>query len=192
MKKPNDFENVQAYGEFTPIELGGHYLKIMSIKEVQSSTGKPMIKIAVDTAPNDIQPNYYKKIFDADDRQDKKWPSGAVVNQLIYDNEGNTNRGFKTFITAVEKSNLGFTVQWGDGFADCFKGKYVGGVFGREEYISQKDGQPKFATKCMQFRSIEAITDGVDAPPDKLLPSTQNIMSQEGGFMDLDDNDCPF
>jgi hypothetical protein len=192
MNKPNDFENVQGYEEFVPLELGGHYLKIVSVKEVQSSTGKAMIKIAIDTASTDAQPGYYQKIFDADKRPDKKWPNGAVVNQLIYDNDGNTNRGFKTFITAVEKSNPGFAVQWGDDFAKCFKGRFVGGVFGREEYISQKDGQPKFATKCMQFRSFDAIAEGVEIPKDKLLPATQNIMSQEGGFLDLSDDDLPF
>jgi len=130
MNKPNDFENVQGYEEFVPLELGGHYLKIVSVKEVQSSTGKAMIKIAIDTASTDAQPGYYQKIFDADKRPDKKWPNGAVVNQLIYDNDGNTNRGFKTFITAVEKSNPGFAVQWGDDFAKCFKAQY--GVLPKE------------------------------------------------------------
>lgn len=192
MKKPNDFETAREYGEYVPLELGGHYLKIVSVKETTSSTGKAMIKVAVDTAAADSQPGYFKKLFDADERVDKKWPNGAVVNQLVYDNDGNTNKGFKTFISAVEKSNPGFVVQWDEGFEKCFKGMFIGGVFGREEYISQKDGKPKFATKCMQFRSFEAITDGVEVPKDKLLPSTQNTMSQEGGFGDLDDADCPF
>lgn len=192
MNKPNDFENVQGYGEFVPIELGGHFCRILKVEETTSSTGKDMIKIAIDTAPDDKQPGYYKKIFEADTRLDKKWPSGAVINQLVYDSDGNTNRGFKTFITAVEKSNPGFTVQWGDGFSGCFKNKLIGGVFGREEYISQRDGKTRFATKCVQFRSIEAISEGVEAPADKLLPEHQNIMQNEGGFADLDDDDLPF
>ena len=39
MIKPNDFDNTLAYGEFTPLELGGHICKIMSVEERTSSTG---------------------------------------------------------------------------------------------------------------------------------------------------------
>ena len=28
MRKPNNYENTQAQGEFIPVELGGHYLII--------------------------------------------------------------------------------------------------------------------------------------------------------------------
>ena len=45
---------------------------------------------------------------------------------------------------------------------------------------------------CVQFRSIEAISEGVEAPADKLLPEHQNVMRDEGGFADLDDDDLPF
>ena len=43
MKKPNNFENTQAQGEFTPVELGGHYLTIKDVTEMQSKNGKDMI-----------------------------------------------------------------------------------------------------------------------------------------------------
>ena len=33
MRKPNNFENVQAQGEFTPVELGGHKLIIKQVEE---------------------------------------------------------------------------------------------------------------------------------------------------------------
>ena len=42
MRKPNNFENVQAQGEFTPIELGGHKLIIKQVEERMSKTNKPM------------------------------------------------------------------------------------------------------------------------------------------------------
>ena len=31
MKKPNNYENTQAQGEFTPVELGGHTLVIKQV-----------------------------------------------------------------------------------------------------------------------------------------------------------------
>ena len=33
MRKPNNYENTQAQGEFIPVELGGHYLIIKEVLE---------------------------------------------------------------------------------------------------------------------------------------------------------------
>lgn len=188
MLKPNDYDRVSAYGEFTPLELGGHICQIMSVEETTSSTGKDMLLISLDTAPQDKQPGYYMAQWKNDDRQDKKW--GCRVFQLVLDKDGNTSRGFKTFITAVEKSNPGFQVQWGDSFAACFKNRLIGGVFGREQY-QNNSGELKWATKCFQFRSVEAIQKGVDVPEDRYLNSQKPI--QQTGFSELpDDGDLPF
>lgn len=170
MIKPNDYDKVQAYGEFTPLKLGGHICKIMQVKETQSRAGKDMLEISIDIAEGE-QKDYFAQSYKADTRENKKW--GCVVYQLVKDNDGNTSRGFKSFITAVENSNSGFKVMWGDKFAACFKGKLIGGVFGREEYLNANN-EKKFATKCVQFRSLEAIRNGVDIPEDKLLPESQS------------------
>lgn len=167
MQRPNDYDNVQPYGEFTPLKLGGHICKIMQVKETKSKAGRDMLEISLDIAEGD-QKDYFANLYRTDTRENKKW--GCVVYQLTRDNDGNTSRGFKTFITSVENSNPGFKAVWGDKFAACFKGKLIGGVFGREQYL--KDGEKKFATKCVQFRSVESIRAGVEVPEDKLLPDT--------------------
>ncbi|QHQ61368.1 hypothetical protein Ana3638_11775 [Anaerocolumna sedimenticola] len=170
MQKPNDYDNVQAYGEFTPLKLGGHICKIMQVKETKSAKGKNMLEISLDIAEGD-QKDYFAQQYKTDTRENKKW--GCTVYQLINDANGNTGRGFKSFITAAENSNPGFKVTWGDKFASCFKGKLIGGVFGREQYLNNQQ-EKKFATKCMQFRSVEVIRNGVDTPEDKLLPESQD------------------
>lgn len=194
MQKPNNYDQVQGFGDFTPLELGGHILVIKQVEEVKSTTGKDMIKISLDTDVSDKQPKYFEKLYRDDIRPNKKW--GCIVYQLVEDNEGNTNRGFKTFITSVEKSNPGFKVVWGDGFANCFKGKLVGGVFGREEYINSQ-GEKKMATKCFYFRSVDTIKAGVEVPEDRLLPeSNAGTPSPAGdGFMNIPDgltDELPF
>lgn len=189
MQKPSDYDNVQAYGEFTPLKLGGHICKIMQVKETVSKTGKDMLEISLDIAEGE-QKDYFAQSYKADTRENKKW--GCVVYQLVKDNEGNTNRGFKSFITSVENSNSGFKVAWGNNFSACFKGKLIGGVFGREQYINTYN-ETKFATKCVQFRSIEAIRNGVEIPEDKLLSSSQSNTYGHGytpspvgdGFMNI-------
>ena len=38
--KPAGYDEVQAGGDFTPIELGGHKLVIKKLEEVTTSTGR--------------------------------------------------------------------------------------------------------------------------------------------------------
>ena len=192
MQKPQRYDNTQAFAGFTPIEVGGHICVVKKVEECKSSTGKDMIKIYLDTHSSDKQPGYYAESWNNDKRDKKRW--GCIVNQLVLDKDGNTSRGFKTFIEMVEKSNNGFQVQWGDKFCNCFVGRLVGGIFGREQYYNAY-GEEKFATKCTGFRTVEDVREGrVEAPKDKLLnPGANNSTST--GFDDItpiDDGDMPF
>lgn len=166
LNKPNDYEAVQSYGEFKDITPGGHIMRIMGVEVVKSSTGKEMLKISLDTASDDSQPDYFADKYRRDTRTEKKW--GCIMYQLVYDEKGATNRGFKTFITSVEESNPGFAVVWGDGFEACFKKRRVGAIFREEEY-EKNDGTIGKSTKPFAFRSVETIKAGVEIPEPKLL-----------------------
>lgn len=199
MIKPQDFDQTQAYTGFTPLAAGGHICKIVNVEETKSKQGgKAMIVISIDTDKSDVQPSYFQEQYKNNNKIGKKWSNNAVTRQLVFDADGNTNKGFKTFILAVEKSNNGFKVAWGDGFAACFKNKLVGGVFGREEYMNDNTGECKFATKFQSFRTIEDIKSGVEVPKDKLLNpgSSSNISFNAGDFGEditpVDDGDMPF
>ena len=191
MQKPQDFEKVQAFGGFTPIEVGGHICVIKKVEEVTSKTGKAMIRISLDTDKTDSQPNYYMDSWNNDNRPTKRW--GCIVNQLVFDKDNNTSRGFKTFVEMVEQSNNGFKVQWGDNFVNCFIGRLVGGVFGREEYLNNY-GESKFATKCTGFRSVQDVKEGkVEAPKDKLLNSNGSPAANNwSDVTPVDDGNIPF
>ena len=190
MKKPSDWENVTAYGSYEALELGGHICKIMQVEETKSKNGKDMITISLDIAEGK-QAGYYAREYKTNDRENKKW--GCVVYQLLEDNDGNTNKGFKTFIDAVKRSNPKFdeTILWSDEFCTYLKNKLVGGVFGREQYLNRY-GEKKFSTKCMQFRDVEAIRKGVEVPEDKLLRTVeQNNWLNDFASVGNDD-DLPF
>lgn len=177
MQKPKNYDNTQGYNEFEPLELGGHICKIMGVKEQKSRTGKDMIVISLDIAEG-AQKDYFSEMYRKDNRpiDQKRW--GCVVYQLIEDGEGNTNKGFKTFISAVAKSNRDFDENaiWDEKFCEYFKGKLVGGVFGREQYRNQQ-GALKWSTKCTMFRDVDTIKNGVPIPEDKYLPDAQPGMS---------------
>lgn len=157
MEMPKNYNETQAAGEYTPIELGGHYLVIKQVEETMSKTGSPMVKISFDTADNDKQPHFFADQFRNDIRPDKKWPVGGVTYMLTEDQDGNCSRNFKGFTTSVENSNPGFSVQWGNGFAACFKNKLVGGIF-REE-LGIYNGKETHQRKLQWFCSNEKVAD---------------------------------
>ena len=179
--KPNDYEAVQSYGEFKDITPGGHIMRIMGVEVVTSKTGKEMLKISLDTASDDTQPAFFADKYRRDTRTEKKW--GCVMYQLVYDDQGATNRGFKTFITSVEESNPGFTVAWGASFEACLKNKRVGAIFREEEY-EKTDGSVGRSTKPFAFRSVETIKDGVEIPKPNLLdkPAYPTSSYGNGGY----------
>ena len=154
MNKPNNFDNTQAGGDFTPIELGGHHAVIMSVKEQKSSTGKDMIVVALDFAKNDKQPGYFKDQFDRDTRDDKKWPFQGVQYIVTEDTDGKCSRSFKGFITSFERSN-NVTTNWGDKFVDQFKGKKSKrNTMGRSNSVAGSDGFARMP-KLMRHRSLQ-------------------------------------
>ena len=40
MRKPNNFDNTKAQGDFTPVELGGHIMVIKDVTEMKSKNGR--------------------------------------------------------------------------------------------------------------------------------------------------------
>lgn len=188
MIRPKNWENVQAFEEYEPLDLGGHICKIMKVEETKSQkTQKDMLIVYLDIAEGE-QKNYYANQYKADTRPDKKW--GCRVFQLTEDADGNTSRGFKTFISAVEKSNPGFDSNaiWDEQFAEYFKDKLIGGVFGREQYLAA-DGKLKWSTKCRAFRDIDTIKKGVAIPEDKYLNGAAPQSDPFAAFPAENDND---
>lgn len=195
MNKPKNWEDVQAFGEFEPLELGGHICKIMQVEETKSRNNRDMLVISLDIAEGP-QKGYYAEQYKKDFRPEKKW--GCVVYQLTEDEHGNGSRGFKTFMNAVKDSNPGFNEEqiWGDkDLNPFFKGKLVGGVFGREQY-KNSEGKLKWSTKCVQFKSVDDIKKGVEIPADKYLEETKKPAA---GFhlddfeeIDSDESELPF
>lgn len=185
-EKPQGYDEVEAGGgEYTPIELGGHKLIIKKIEEVQASNGNKYLKVSFDTAQDDKQPAYYAEAWKNDTRDNKKW--GGVANLFPTDKEGKTSKTFKGFCTSIEKSN-GTKIQWGAGFEASIVGKYIGGIFGEEEYVNG-NGDIKTARKLFWWRSTDSIADAK-------IPDKRTVdRPADDGFMEIPANaadDLPF
>ena len=188
MEKPKFYDEAQVLGEFTPINLGGHKLVIMKVEEGTANNGNQYLKISFDTAKDDVQPNYYSNAYKNNTMDNKKW--SGVTTVFPTDRDGKTSKSFKTFCTAVEHSNSGFNMVWGDQFCNALKGKAVGGVFGEEEYVGN-DGTIKTARKLFWFRGIDKVMDAE-------IPAKRTVEPQPAsndGFMNIPDsidNELPF
>lgn len=175
IKKPSNYDNIEVMEfDYTPIELGGHKGTIMKAEEYTSpQSGKTSLKVSVDTAKDDKQPEYFAEQYRNDTRIDKRW-SNLSIKYISLGEEENQVKMLKAFITAYENSN-GCTFDWNKDW-EQLKGKKIGLIFGMEEYENQ-DGELKTINKLREFRSIDKI-DSIKIPKVKLL---------DGSYVTYDD-----
>ena len=193
-KKPKDYENVRV-GDFRILPADGYICKILKAEETQSRTGKPMLKVAFDIDQGDYA-GYFREQFDgrkaaSDEPSEVKWPFNGTKWILLYNNEGATNRDFKSFCTALEDSG---TDVWKNDTFDtaALKGAKLGIIFRREEheYMNVRS----WRTTPWGFRSVKAIESGsFKVPEDKALPGSIG----GSGFEEVDnfsalEEDLPF
>lgn len=187
MNKPQGYDEAQSYtGDFEQLELGGHICQIVGVKlEYTPNTNAEVLILALDIAEGE-QKGYYQKLFDEAKKKDNNAKWKCTYRQFT---QGNSTPYFKGMIENIEKSNEGYNFA-GTGFNEqTLVGKFVGGVFGREQYEAQ-DGKLKFATKCVQLRTTEAIRNGVEVPVDKLLQKQDDYFSTDS--VTNSDSDLPF
>jgi len=189
MKQFNGYKDAPAFdGEYETLQLGGHSLIIKGPKIEKYSWGEVLI-LAIDIAEGEHK-GFYQRQYDRKktENPDYKWP--GTYRQNIPNDDGtdadNKRKGFfKGMISAIEKSNPGYTWNWDE---NSLTGKKVGGVFGQEEFLD-RDGNVRLATKCFNLRSLDAVRKGIDAPELKKLKSEQAKPAQ---FKPDDDTSLPF
>ena len=198
MQKPNNYENTQTGGDFTPVELGGHFGVIKNVSERTDKNGDPMIVVSIDFDKKDAQPGYFTDMFKKDVRPDKKYPNQAT-NYITSERDGACTKGFKSFMRAYAESN-GLSddkIKWGEDFAAQFKNKKIGIVFGLVE--ETYNGETKMRRKIRWFCDYNKAGEQ-KIPADKYetnKPAAQSTTTQPGDedFMKVDsdsDEEIPF
>ena len=166
--KPKAYDEINIIEEYEKISLGGHKGIIMKAEEYTSpQSGKTSLKVSVDTAKDDKQPEYFREQYKNDNRIDKRW-SNSAIKFISLGEEENQVKMLKAFITAYENSN-NCKFDWNKDW-EQLKGKKIGLVFGAEEYESQ-DGTLKTNNKLREFRSIDKV-DNIKIPKVKKLDNT--------------------
>lgn len=191
IKKFDGYDDIEIFEGGKALKVGGYILKIMNAKVEEYATCS-ILKVAFDIAEGEFK-DHFKERFDRDKKQNAEAKWKGVFDVFIPKDDGSeldgyTKQNFKRFITSVEKSNKGFKWAWDE---TKLKGKLFGGIFGREEFQTDK-GEYKFAVKCRWCNSVETIKSGdFKIPDDKLIKrdnaSVEMNASAEIGVGDLED-----
>ena len=108
------------------------------------------------------------------------------------DEEGNTKKNFKSFVTSVEKSNDCELPRHDEAFLKALKDKTVGVLYQREEYLGN-DGKAHWSTKPKWFRDVETIENGrFTVPEDIPLPETYGTGFESADSFNAAMDDLPF
>lgn len=157
----------KEFGEFENLELGGHLLTIVSAEEYTSEiSGNTSLKVCVDISKGDKQEGYFRNQYDNNTNADKKWSTAGTKYLSLKDEQLAYLKGF---ITAIENSNAGFKFNT-KGTWKQLEGLKIAGQFGLEEYLDG-EGHLKTATKLVQFRSIDKLSE-IKIPRVKKLDGT--------------------
>lgn len=164
---------------------GAYVLKIMNAREDANKSGDGShLTIAFDIAEGDYK-DIYKRRFDADTKEDKKWSNDGMYyltipssgcQQFVEDN-------WNTFFADLEDSNNGYVF---DGDVKNLKGKLIGGKFCIEqnEYNGKIYDHTRLRWTC--------IADDVRNGKAGRLPNDKLITPQSGlpddGFIGIDDS----
>ena len=185
MKQFKGFER-KVQVEWEALPKGAYVIKLLNIKEeANKNNSGTHLAIAFDVAEGEYA-GFYKKAFENDTREDKKWNNDAVIYincpednspQWIIDN-------FNKFMTAVEDSNEGYHWGWDE---KTLKNKLVGAKFCIEQ--SEYDGKIYYHTKAKWFIAAKKIRDGKygKLPNDELITAS---VANDGptDFMNIPDN----
>lgn len=181
IKKFSDYDKIQVYEGGLSLEPGGYELRILGAK-VEDFTNCSILKIRFDVINHAQYANIFSDKYKSAKVKDvnAKWANGGIFDVFLPKDDGSeqdgyTKQNFKRFTTSVENSNQGYNWNWDE---QSLVGKVFGGVFGREQFKTDK-GELKFAVKCRFARSIDSIRTG-----DFKIPEDKLIKTQESSYYD--------
>lgn len=177
-----DFNEIKVGGDFRSLPGGGYVVGIRKAKMTTNSNGLPMVEVMIDIAEGDYK-GYFHGLFQDRIGRDPnaKYPYNGILHITAVDEEGKTKKNFKSFCTAVERSNNMELPRHDEAFLKALVGKSVGVLYQREEYEGS-DGKTHWSTKPKWFRDVETIRSGrFTKPEDVPLPDTYGT-----GFSEAD------
>lgn len=177
----SDYEKteVKDFTEVEKINLGGHYCKILEVGTEVITSKKDgstfnILKIKFDIDEPDDQAGFYNRKFANDAKKDAlkaKWKGNHRLTIPTNASPDFAKESWKGFLTSIEKSNPGVTINGSTGFDEnILVGKKFGGIFGLEE-LQLDDGKIITFSRIRFVRSTEKILEA-QIPSVRLLDNT--------------------
>ena len=172
---------------FETLDVGGYILRILNAK-VEKKPASEWLVFSFDIAEGEHK-DFYNKRYKENTNEDKKW--GGTFWLRIPDSNseyfGRQKADFENVMACIEESNNGYRF---DGEEANLKGKFIGGVFGREEW-EKNNGETAWSVKCRYFTDIASIRSGdYKIPKDKGLKNKTANNAPSSNFSALDDLDA--
>ena len=148
------------------LPVGAYVCEIKNVKYVPGENGySDHIDILFDITEGDHK-NFFKKQYDADTREDKKWKGRKSI--YVPKDDGSekdnwTKNAFAKWVNGFEDSNSGYKWDWKE---DKWKGLKVGIVFGETGTVIE--GREILYTEPRFACDIKAVKDG-SAPKAKFV-----------------------
>lgn len=190
MNPIENWENVKPVGgESVQLPAGGYICKIVGAKTVVNKKNREMLEIGVDICTGDYESFFRQKFNAGTDKS--KWPNAATIRFTTPDKSIDTQEEYdkkagriKKFIQDVENSNSPYVFKWDE---TTLRGKYVGCLFGREEFETQ-DGKRAWSTKVFYTTPMGAIRDGkFKVPEDRPIKESSYGPMPDYGTMPPED-----
>jgi len=175
-------ENARQASSFEPLPKGAYVCKILRADEQKNANNDGShVRIGFDIAEGEYK-DFYKKQFDANTNEDRKWPNDAMYLLSVPNDDSKEwqVQQWDTFWTHVEDSNEGYVF---DGESSKLKGKLFGGLFHNEQ--SEYEGKIYDHTKLKWTRPAQDIRDNKygKLPKDKLIDSSK--VKDDSDFMSI-------
>lgn len=155
MKKYDNWDQVEETSSFKTLVPSICGVKILSVENVED---KEYLKIEFDIVKSDNKDEFKGYFTDQYERfqkpDNKPWPNQGTLYRSYKESAISF---FKSFITAVEKSNAGYRWDWNE---KSLVGKFFVAVFGEEEYLDEEENEVKISVKVQEVRSAEAWKNG--------------------------------
>ena len=193
IRKPNNWNEVQEFSDRQKLPLDAYVCKVNQVRVQDTSYGDQLCML-FDISEGEYA-NFFKRDFDSNTAQDKKWRGLMRVwlpKDDGSDNDEITKRTLKGMTTAFEKSNPGYAWDWNE---NSLVGKTVGILFRNEEW--EYNGKNGWAVR--PFRAISADTvrdEEYTLPKDKPLKNKQSAApsypNPNNGYEEVEDEELPF
>lgn len=169
MEKFTGYDDIQVNEGFVKLPAGGYkcFIKQAKFEAWKNGNGQSLV-LCIDIKEGEYK-DYYKKDFEGQTK-DKKWRGLARIGVPTNSSSDGMKKAFKSFVTALENSNKGFSFPWGKDDAETcklLKDKLIGFVFGEEEYY-KNDGSIGVSVKPFWPRSYDKVLDA-EAPQRKTV-----------------------